>query len=279
MSLEDMNDAEKAKGGLVASVMDYNPANIVPKGGKQGDYYTHDDRPVRHVGHRIRLQAARGGTPGEVAELKKIAARSGEPALAYATDEDTRGIDPDPHSNRFDLGSDPLEYAKTRRRSCKELMPGLVERMTKDGDGYTQARRAFSVLLGQYGQSMFFASRYVGGLHDLAQPQGRQGRQAADRRWSMPSSSAKPWRCSKRTSSATSRSSSRRSCTISSAGRTGTTGARSRPTRKDFGVHDVILLWQDRILSQLLSSLTLRADARRRAEGRRPMPTCSPRPS
>ena len=47
-----------------------------------------------------------GGTEGEAAELKKIAARSGEPALAYATDEDTRGIDPDPLVNRFDLGND-----------------------------------------------------------------------------------------------------------------------------------------------------------------------------
>ena len=48
-----------------------------------------------------------GGTEGEVAELKKIASRSGEPALAYSTDEDTRGIDPDPLSNRFDLGQRP----------------------------------------------------------------------------------------------------------------------------------------------------------------------------
>ena len=58
--------------------------------------------------------------------------------------------------------------------------------MTKEGDDYTQARRAFNVLLAQYGQSMFFVSRYVGGLQDLAQPQGRQGRQAARRRSSMP---------------------------------------------------------------------------------------------
>ena len=36
---------------------------------------------------------------------------------------------------------------------------------TKDGDGYQKARRAFGVLLAQYGQAMYFASRYVGGLY------------------------------------------------------------------------------------------------------------------
>ena len=30
------------------------------------------------------------------------------------------------------------------------------------------------------------------------------------------------------------------------------------PTRKDFGVHDFVLQWQDRILDQLLSSVTLK---------------------
>ena len=45
-------------------------------------------------------------------ELKKVAARSGENGHAYATDEDTRGIDPDPFTNRFDLGSDPIAFAK-----------------------------------------------------------------------------------------------------------------------------------------------------------------------
>jgi len=38
-SAQDMNDADKANGCLSASVMDYSPVNIVPKGVKQGDYY------------------------------------------------------------------------------------------------------------------------------------------------------------------------------------------------------------------------------------------------
>src|SRR4051812_4822197 len=37
--------------------------------------------------------------------------------------------------------------------------------MTKDGEGYQRARRAFSVLLAHHGQAMFAAARYVGGLY------------------------------------------------------------------------------------------------------------------
>ena len=41
LSLEDLNNPEKVKDtGMGSSVMDYYPVNIVPKGVKQGDYYT-----------------------------------------------------------------------------------------------------------------------------------------------------------------------------------------------------------------------------------------------
>ena len=108
----------------------------------------------------------KGGSPeGERAELKKIAARSGEPGLGFASDEDARGIDPDPHSVRFDLGNDEVEYAKMQAKLVSESLPHVVEDMTKDGDGYQRARRAFSILLARHGEAMFAASRYVGGLY------------------------------------------------------------------------------------------------------------------
>ncbi len=53
LSLDDIdNNAEKTNEvGLTASVMDYAPIHLVPKGKKQGDYYSTHDRPLRHVGH------------------------------------------------------------------------------------------------------------------------------------------------------------------------------------------------------------------------------------
>src|SRR5262249_22804465 len=108
----------------------------------------------------------KGGSPdGERDELKKIAARSGEPGLGFASDEDARNIDPDPHSVRFDLGHDEVEYAKMQGKLVAQSMPHVVEDMTKDGDGYQRARRAFGILLARHGEAMFAASRYVGGVY------------------------------------------------------------------------------------------------------------------
>ena len=108
---------------------------------------------------------AAGDPEGELPELNKIAARSGEPGLSYSPDEDTRGIDPDPLSNRFDLGNDPVEFAKQRAKVVSEVWPKLVDKVTKDGDGYQRVRQAFGVLLSEQGQSIYFAARYVGGVY------------------------------------------------------------------------------------------------------------------
>jgi hypothetical protein len=256
-SLKDMNETEKCKGCLVATVMDYSPTNIVPKGWTQGDYYATTIGPYDIWAIEYGYKPLSGGTTGEAGELKKIASKSGDPELAFATDEDTRGTDPDPDSNRFDLGADPMEYASNRLLLLKELLPGLVDRMTKDGEDYTQARRAFNILFSQFAQSSFFVSRYVGGLQTSRSHKGdkngkppvtlvdaKRQREAlkmlednvfSDQNFQFPPellnqlgwSNWNHW------------------------------GVRET-TRKDFGVHDFVLQWQDRILDQLLSSVTLK---------------------
>jgi hypothetical protein len=158
LGLKDLNDPAKGKDGIVASVMDYNPVNIVAKGQTQGDYYTSTLGPYDYWAIEY------GYKTSSADELKKLASRSGEPALQYATDEDTLGNDPDPDSNRWDLGSDPMEFAKTRAQIVQEMIPGLIDRSAKEGEDYYQARRTFQILLNEYAESMFFVSRYVGGL-------------------------------------------------------------------------------------------------------------------
>ena len=194
---------------------------------------------------------------GEVGELQKIAGRSGEPNLSYATDEDTRGFDPDPDSNRFDLGTDPIEYARTRAQVVSEAWAGLVDRIVKDGEDYSQARRAFNLLLSQHGQAMFFASRYVGGLHTSRSHKGdKDGKppiRAVDAKLQRDALqlieeqilSDKPY--------------------------LGNTEAFNFlvPTtwnhwglppnsRKDYAIHDIVALFQDRILDQMLNPTTLK---------------------
>jgi len=257
LTLEEMNDPIKTKEtGLTGSVMDYAPANLMPKDMPQGDYFSSTIGPYDLWAIEYGYKPLSGGTEGEVAELKKIAARSGEPALAYATDEDTRGIDPDPLTNRFDMGKDPIAFAKARAQLIAEQWPKVVDETAKTGDGYQKVRQVFGVLLSNHGRAMHFVSRYVGGVYVTrahkgdasAQPpfvivdSGKQ-REALglleeqvfnDKPFQFPPSLYNYL------------ASTRWSHWGSNPG-----------LRTDFPVHDVILMWQDRILQQLLSPLTL----------------------
>jgi hypothetical protein len=255
-SLKEMNE-EKCNGCLVATVMDYNPSNIVPKGWKQGDYYPTTLGPYDMWAIEYGYKPFSGGTTSEQSDLKKIASKSGEPALAFATDEDTRGIDPDPDSNRFDLGSDPLEYANVRLQLVKDLIPGLVDRMTKEGDDYTQARRAFNILIAQYGQSSYFVSRYVGGLQTSRSHKGDK-----DAKPPVTLVDAKLQRDALKMLEENIFSDKNFQFPPELLNQLGWShwnhwGVREA-ARKDFGVHDFVLQWQDRILNQLLSSVTLK---------------------
>ncbi len=146
-----------AKQGLVGSVMDYNPANIAPKGTKQGYYFT----PTLGAYDYWAIEYAY--TPdGGKENLEKIAGRCAEPQLIYGTDEDLMGTD-DPLVNQWDLGADPLKFARDRIQLSQSLIPGLAERVVEKGEGYQRARQAFGVMLRQYGDAAFLAAKHVGG--------------------------------------------------------------------------------------------------------------------
>jgi len=137
------------------------------------------------------------------------------------------------------------------------LMPGLVDRMTAEGDDYTQARRTFNILLSQYGQSMFFASREVGGLKTSRSHKGdKDGKPPASLIDAQQQRnvlglleehvfSEQPFDFPREVYNQLGWSHWRH-------------WGVSTNTRKDFPVHDVVLMWQERILQQLLSSVTLR---------------------
>ncbi len=254
-SLHEIND-DKNGGLLVASVMDYSPANIMPKDMRSGRYFSETVGPYDLWAIEYGYKALSGGTDAEVAELKKIAARSGESGHAYATDEDTVSSDPDPASNRFDLGSDAIEYAKTRAALFQELTPGLVDRMVKEGDDYVQARRAFNVLFAEYGNSMGFAERYIGGLHTSVSHKGdKDGKppievidpktqRAALEMLEQHLFNDKPFEIPPELYNHLGPSRWRHWGT-------------SPTTRKDFPIHDFISQWQTRVLASLLSSTKL----------------------
>ncbi|MEX0677200.1 MAG: zinc-dependent metalloprotease [Pirellulales bacterium] len=257
LSLEEVNDVSKTGDvGLTGSVMDYAPANLMPQGTTQGDYFSTTIGPYDVWAIEYGYKPLSGGSDGEVAELLKIAARCADPALAYATDEDTRGIDPDPLSNRYDMGKDPIAYAKLRARLISEQWPKVVEEGAKDGDGYQKVRQVFGVLLANHGRAMHFASRFVGGVYVTRAHKGDPNAQApfvvvepARQREALALVeeqvfSDKPFQFPPELYNhlASSRWSH---------------WGMEIPVRTDFPVHEVISMWQDRILAQMLSSLTL----------------------
>jgi hypothetical protein len=176
--------------------------------------------------------------------------------LAYATDEDTSDSDPDPDANTWDLGVDAVDYAKQRAQIVQEVIPTLMSRVTKDGEDYTQVRRAFGVLLGEYGNSMYFVSRCIGGLSTSRSHKGDKDAKpplslvdATKQREALALLeehvfSHKPYEFPPEIYNylATTRWSH--------------WGIRG-DARKDFPIHDVILEWQSQVLSHLLSPVTL----------------------
>jgi Met-zincin/Domain of unknown function (DUF5117) len=257
-SLEEINNPDKVKEtGMGSSVMDYYPINVVPSGVKQGNFYSPTigayDMWAIEYGYK---PISASDPKEEVPDLNKIAARSGEPGLAYSTDEDARGIDPDPLCIRFDLGRDPIAFAKQRAKVVGEVWPKLVENVTKEGDGYQRVRQAFGVLLSEEGSAMFFASRFVGGVYVNRSHRG-------DAHAEDPYVVAEPAKQRDALKILEEQVFNDAPFQVPPSLYNHLASTRWEhwgseiPPRNDYPVHEVIALWQDRILQQLLSPLTL----------------------
>ena len=263
MTLAEINDPAKvAQTGASTSVMDYIPANISPKGKPQGDYYTAKLGPYDLWAIEYGYKPVGGGSPeAELPELEKIAGRAGEPQLAYSTDEDTQPGDPDPMSNRFDLGSDPVEFARNRAELVAQVMPTLVERMTaKDPSGktpgYERVRQAFGVLLTSHGNAMNFAARLVGGLHTSRAHKGDANAPAPFRVIEAQKQRDALTLLEQQMFSAQPFTFPPELYNQLVSTRWMHWGS-SESDREDYPIHEVILMWQDRVLGRLLDPLTL----------------------
>jgi hypothetical protein len=137
------------------------------------------------------------------------------------------------------------------------VLPNLLDRTTKEGDDYTQARRAFNILLAQRGQSMLFVSRYVGGLKTSRSHKG-------DKDGKPPVSLVEPKIQRDALGLLEEQVFSDKPFQFppelyNQLGWSNWSHWGTRQTlRKDFGVHDFVLQWQERIIAQLTSSVTLK---------------------
>ena len=157
------NTAITHEKGMAASIMDYTPLNFAPKGQKQGDYASTTIGPYDYWAIEYAYKPIDGD---EAAELKKIASRSPEKDLAFATDEDM-SLNDDPYVNTYDLGADPLRYGMDRIALAEELLKNLDDKVVRNGESWARLRSAFSVLTAQYGNAAYMAGSFIGG-HEVS---------------------------------------------------------------------------------------------------------------
>ena len=165
-TMKQIGDADfTKKNGLTGSVMDYTPFNIALKGEKQAEYTMSTLGPYDYWAIEYAYKPMSAAS--EKGELSRIASRSTEPLLAFATDEDvggggTIGIDPD--ANVFDLGADPLEYYRKRMKLSRELWDRLQTAKLAPGESYERLMRSFQAGFAQLSRVAPMAAKYVGGV-------------------------------------------------------------------------------------------------------------------
>jgi len=155
--------------GLTGSVMDYNPVNIAPEGFEQGDFWHTVVGPYDRWAIEYGYKPIEAETPeDELVELEKIASRSGEPFLAYGTDEDVFGNSMtgiDPLCNQRDLSDDPIAFYRDEIALSKELWGKIEETFEKPGNRYQKMLAAFN----RGWRSYYYASRilpkFIGGIY------------------------------------------------------------------------------------------------------------------
>ncbi len=173
--------------GLTGSVMDYTPFNVATRDEHQGEYVMSGLGPYDYWAIAYAYTPVAGAkTPDdERAALSAIAARSTDPALAFATDEDADagpdGMDPD--VNRFDLGSDPLAYYRKRFELSHELWDRLQRRPMRPDESFLVLRRNVERGFNEIGRAVPLIAKYVGGVrtsrnHVAAAPDGAVALQA-----------------------------------------------------------------------------------------------------
>ncbi|MES2089458.1 MAG: zinc-dependent metalloprotease [Pseudomonadota bacterium] len=165
--------------GISASVMDYSPINLPAPGRPAPAPFQTTIGPYDYWA----IEYGYKSLPADDAKaLSKIAERSADPAmaeaLAFGTDEDNYfGLDP--QALTFDLGRDPLVFARQRFALDRDLIARQSTQNLGPQDDPTLLRRRVSYALRDIARTAPIAWRQVGGLVTRRDAPG-SGRDALD---------------------------------------------------------------------------------------------------
>lgn len=176
--------------GLTLSVMDYAPVNIATSRPDQGHYWspvvgTYDDWAIRYAYSHIDTPSSGSGSgashsfdpANELPELQKIASEVSDPMHTYGTDEDN-WLGPwavDPNASAWELGSDPVQYARDRSQLVQMVSPELESRLISTGDAYYPLRAARISLIGERLNSLLPTTKMIGGIYHVRDHKGDPG--------------------------------------------------------------------------------------------------------
>jgi len=162
---------------LTGSVMEYAPINLSAPGAAAVAPFQATLGPYDYwaIEYAYKPLAA----ASEKADLERIAARSSEPDLAFGTDEDNSlGIDPE--ALQFDLGTDPIVFAKKRFAIARDLFKRQETRDLPPNQDYAVLRRSLNYAINDVARSVGVLARQIGGVRTLRDfpGSGRQPLQA-----------------------------------------------------------------------------------------------------
>ncbi len=154
---------------LSGSVMEYAPVNLARRREARPRPFQTTLGPYDHWAIEYAYKPL---APADEAQaLARLAGRSAEPGLAFATDEDHfLGVDPD--ALQGDLGDDPIAFAARRLDIAEEFLQELEARVLAPDDTYAMLRRGVTYALRDAGRSAGVLTRQIGGVRTLRDAPG-----------------------------------------------------------------------------------------------------------
>jgi len=149
---------------LTGSVMEYAPINLSSPGARTVAPFQTTLGPYDYWAIEYAYKPI--APADEKAELAKIAARSGEPELAFGTDEDNfLGIDPE--ALHFDLGNDQAGFVRKRFAIARDLFKRQESRTLPTDQDYGVLRRSLNYAINDVARSVGVLARQIGGVRTL----------------------------------------------------------------------------------------------------------------